>query len=240
MIPYPHFALPNLYVMNGYKVLETEYGPACEFERLDELEQCVRRVLLRKPRRLRGWDLRFIRNGLGLSQPEFGAFVSRDAQTVARWEKSNEVVEPHIDLVIRSRFAKTFESEMRVEELLSYVDGSARPLPEKIILTLGQSGWTYDFTPHFRYAPMRISGAVTLDMPAIRPNMLRVYESVFEREEFPVTTVHTPQLWEKSYGAEYKLNLKIQNATETEDVASVAGIDILQGVSNDRAFGRGR
>lgn len=151
MITYPHFALPNLYLVNGYLEVETPYGSAREYTCEDELEQCVRRILLRKPERLRGWDLRFLRNGLSLSQVEFGQMVDRDAQTVARWEKSAEPVPKFVDQTIRTRFAAKFESGMEIEELLGYVDSTARKLPEKILLSLTDMGWIFDFEPKIKF-----------------------------------------------------------------------------------------
>lgn len=145
MIAYPHFALPNLYLVNGYREIETSYGPAREYFNEDALEQCVRRILLRKPERLRGWDLRFLRNGLSISQVELGQTVDRDAQTVARWEKSSNPVPKFVDETIRVRFAAKFESGMGLAEVLSYVDGTAQKLPERILLSLTDTGWVFKF-----------------------------------------------------------------------------------------------
>lgn len=150
MTAYPHFALQNLYLVNGYHEIETSYGPAREYDREDELEQCVRRVLLRKPESLRGWDLRFLRNGLALSQADFGNMIGRTEQSVARWEKNSKALPKFVDLMIRVRFAAKFEPGMEVEEILSYVDGTARKLPEKILLSLTEAGWEFNLEQRAR------------------------------------------------------------------------------------------
>jgi DNA-binding transcriptional regulator YiaG len=162
MIHYPHFAVAGLYLSNGYKEVVSYDRTEREYERHEELEQAVRRILLRKPERLRGWDLRFLRRGLGLSQTQFGAYVDRDAQTVARWEKNSERIPAPVDLTIRVRFAQRFEPLMTIEDLTSYVDGRSGLLPKQIILTLGRSGWSFEFDPWIKHAMMQYSGSATI------------------------------------------------------------------------------
>lgn len=149
MLPYPHFSVPNLYLENGYEAQMTPDGEIRMYSAEDRLEHCVRRVLLRRPTRLRGWDLRFLRRGLDLSQGQFGKMIERDAQTVARWEKSKRHVPALADLAIRSRFAEKFEPSMPVKELLGHVDGKSPKLPNFILLTFNGSDWSFSFRPLF-------------------------------------------------------------------------------------------
>lgn len=143
MIKYPHFALDNLFLGNGYRETHIDEDVVREYEREEELEQCIRRLVLRKPEPLRGWDLRFLRRGLELSQADFGAMVDRDAQTVARWEKSKDLVPKFVDLMIRARFAERFEPKLEVTKLLSFIDGTAPALPKQIPLFLSTGGWSF-------------------------------------------------------------------------------------------------
>lgn len=149
MIKYLHFALDNLFLANGYRETRVDSYIEREYEREEELEQCIRRLVLRKPEPLRGWDLRFLRRGLELSQTDFGIIIDRDAQTVARWEKSAESVPKFVDLMIRARFAERFEPQIKLAELLSFTDGAAPALPTFIQLSLTQNGWVFDFKPRF-------------------------------------------------------------------------------------------
>src|SRR5882762_9708758 len=100
MIPFPHFAVPNLYLVNGYVEARTEFGLERSYSEPDKLELCVARVLLRKPQTLRGWDFRFLRRALELSQKDLGKLFKRDAQTIARWENTKRRVPTFADLVI--------------------------------------------------------------------------------------------------------------------------------------------
>src|SRR5882724_321303 len=123
MTRYSHFAFPNLFLLNGYQEVTTHRGIEHEYAQEDELERCIRRLVLRRPERLSGWDLRFLRRGLGISQGDLGTQVDRDAQTVARWEKSHDAIPRAVDLTIRTLFAARFESKISIKEILSYVDG---------------------------------------------------------------------------------------------------------------------
>jgi transcriptional regulator with XRE-family HTH domain len=152
MIRYPHPAFPNLYLLNGYSEVETPYGPAREYAAEDDLERCIRRLVLRKPFRLRGWDLRFLRRGLGLSQTELGEQIGRDAQTIARWEKSEEELLSAVDLAIRVRYAVLFEPHMTTRELISLVDGTGPELPDPVFLRLAKEGWRFEPAPTVKFA----------------------------------------------------------------------------------------
>lgn len=151
MIRYPHFAFPNLYLLNGFREINSPDGVEREYESVDELEQLIRGLLIRKNDRLRGWDLRFLRRGLELSQAAFGELVDRDAQTIARWEKSSDVVPRFVDLAIRSRFVAKFLPELSVGKLIDYVDGGGEPLPDRIFLRLSYGQWMLAVSGTFDY-----------------------------------------------------------------------------------------
>lgn len=165
MITYPHFAFTQLRLVNGYRELDTEYGPAREYEREDELEHCIRRLVVRKPGALTGPELRFLRRGLEISQAAFGQMLDRDAQTVARWEKSFDAVPKFVDLMVRMRFAERFDPELSIKQMLSFVDGSAPALPSVIYLTLSEDGWSFAFSLRTRIVAAKARVLSVTDLP---------------------------------------------------------------------------
>ena len=144
MVAYPHFGIPNLYLLNGYKEIETSHGPALQIDDEEAMEHCVRLIVLRKPNRLHGRELRFLRRGLNLSQTEFGDLVERDAQTIARWEKSAEPVSQIVDTVVRLRFAQRFDPSLTTDQLCRFIDGRGHPFPEKVILIHQGADWSFN------------------------------------------------------------------------------------------------
>jgi transcriptional regulator with XRE-family HTH domain len=173
---YQHFAVPNLYLANGYREMRDGDVVLREFEREDDLENAIRRILIRKSGRLSGWDMRFLRRGLNLTQADVGRFVDRDAQTIARWEKSRESVPTFLDLSIRARFAARFDPGMSIEELLSYVDARGPHWPNRIVLTFANSRWSFNLQSWITslYATARTSNVLGL------PVMPRQYGTFLE------------------------------------------------------------
>lgn len=199
MITYPHFAFTQLRLVNGYHELETEDGLAREYEREDELEHCIRRLVLRRPTPLRGFDLRFLRRGLEITQAAFGQMVDRDAQTVARWEKSSESVPKYVDLMIRIRFAEHFDPTLSINEVLSFVDGTAPPLPNVIYLTLFMEGWAFSFNH-----PVRTSAAKAHARSVfVLPGGVAIYK-IIESERFTLSDVvgKNPTTYFKDLGSQ--------------------------------------
>ncbi len=190
MILYKHFALPNLYLSNGFTECETEDGVVREYEREDELEECIRRVLLRNPKPLRGWDLRFLRNGLNITQAAFGQLVDRDAQTIARWEKSDEPIPKYADTLVRIRYAEKFEPELSIKEVLGYSDGTGASLPHKVVFTLTEHGWTYNLGLTRSLPGIHVRTRTTAQLSATLPRVYRVFvgqkfvEQSYELEGF--------------------------------------------------------
>jgi transcriptional regulator with XRE-family HTH domain len=151
--------------------------------------------LLRKPERLRGWDLRFLRRALELSQAQLGKLIDRDAQTIARWEKSKRRIAPFADLAIRSRFAERFEGNMSLKTLLSFVDGTAPKLPKTILLKFEGQDWIFSFEPRFDFSHTTASARAVVDLPrgpgaiqvvySVKGNVVRIrkqdYENVRQR-----------------------------------------------------------
>src|SRR5690242_1734296 len=165
MIHYPHFAFSNLYLDGGYREIQAPDGNEVEYLNPDALEQCVRRLLLRKPSRLRGWDLRFLRRGLGMTQTQFGKLVDRTEQSVARWEKGKAAIPAYVDLTIRTRFAQRFESTMPLSDLLNCIDGRCPPLPERLVLRFDGQRWVFHIPSLKRTVESRTEANAIVAMP---------------------------------------------------------------------------
>lgn len=155
MIKYSHFAVPNLYLQDGYVQEETEYGKTTSYVDLDGLEDCVRKILVRTPMDLTGTQLRFLRRGLSLTQEEFGSMIGKDSQTVARMEKSEDVIPKPVDLLLRARYLAKLDPSFHLGELLCIHDRTTRVPQERIVLSYSNGRWT------FRYDIPRLQVRVT-------------------------------------------------------------------------------
>lgn len=143
LIPYLHFAVPNLYLNGGYTQENSIYGKSTAYKNEESLEECIRKILIQIPKRLNGHQVRFLRRGLKLTQADLGELIEKNEQTVARFEKSNAIVSRAIDLTIRTLYFNNTNPSSDIGEILSIVDGKSKFYCEKIILTFVQNKWSY-------------------------------------------------------------------------------------------------
>lgn len=103
MYQYHESGLPNIYLVNGYRTLETEYGHAVSIEDVEGLHASVCQTLVEeKPSPLTGAEVRFIRKYLDLTQDTLADFIGVQAQSVRNWERrGNEAVPQAADRAVR-------------------------------------------------------------------------------------------------------------------------------------------
>lgn len=144
MLHYPHFAFNNIYLTNGYEEKAVSQETVLLFNDEEGLENALRLLLIKKRSALRGWELRFLRRGLKLSQTELAQYFDKDVQTVARIEKSNEVISQPNDLMIRTLYSEKFNLGIQASELLSLIRSPSNEHEYKIYFTF--SGvWKHSF-----------------------------------------------------------------------------------------------
>jgi DNA-binding transcriptional regulator YiaG len=88
--PY-HFTasgLPNIYLLNGVRIEpDADYGELVSIDHLPDLIMAIAFALVRKPDRLTGPEMRFLRKRIGLTQAELAKELWVTEQTVANYEK---------------------------------------------------------------------------------------------------------------------------------------------------------
>lgn len=89
---YTECGLDNVYLMNGFEVTETPYGPGVIFHDVDGLHLAIGLQLADQSAPLTGAEVRFLRHELDLSQKVLAGLLGVDEQTVARWEKNKATI----------------------------------------------------------------------------------------------------------------------------------------------------
>jgi DNA-binding transcriptional regulator YiaG len=88
--PY-HFTasgLPNVYLLSGVKIeRDGDYGELVTIDHLPDLIMAIAFSLVRKPDRLTGAEVRFLRKRIGITQAELAEELWVSEQTVANYEK---------------------------------------------------------------------------------------------------------------------------------------------------------
>jgi DNA-binding transcriptional regulator YiaG len=91
MYQYLGSGLHNVWLENGYHVLETEHGEAVSVEDIDGLHLAIGKLLAQGASPLSGAEFRFLRKELGFSQETLARILGKSSQAVALWEKSGRM-----------------------------------------------------------------------------------------------------------------------------------------------------
>src|SRR6185312_5341640 len=74
---------------------------ATEVPRIAELHRVVALAVLRKPSRLTGDEVRFLRKFIGWSGSDFARRIGVDPSTVSHWENGKQPIGPASDRLLR-------------------------------------------------------------------------------------------------------------------------------------------
>lgn len=103
---YTMCGLDYVYLRNGYRTHETEYGQGISIERADGLDRMIALIIITSHSRLRGQEVRFLRSLIDFSQAEIAAELGVKRVTVARWEGATHTPIPGpADRVLRLKVA---------------------------------------------------------------------------------------------------------------------------------------
>lgn len=91
MYHYTLCGLDNVWLVNGYTLHETEYGPGVSLDDPEGLDREIARQLIEYKSKLNGKEFRFLRKHIGLSQKRLADFFGNDEQSIAIWEKKHKV-----------------------------------------------------------------------------------------------------------------------------------------------------
>lgn len=137
---YTMCGLDNVWLENGYRIDNTPYGESVHIEDPDGLDRAIACTLLKHGGTLHGKELRFIRQLLGLSQADLGQFLGKDAQSIARWEKSG-TVEPTAERLARLVFSSYFDGDESIKAAVATLNMMDRTVNEQLVLTENDGDW---------------------------------------------------------------------------------------------------
>ncbi len=84
---YTECGLDNIYLLNGFKSVETPRGIGVIIQDVEGLHLAIGTMLVRDKRNLSGKEFRFLRHELNLTQQNLALILGVSVQSVARWEK---------------------------------------------------------------------------------------------------------------------------------------------------------
>lgn len=121
---YKTSGLDGVYLLNGFDVIEYGDEKAVSIHNIDGLHRVISLALVQQETRLTGREFRFLRIEMDLSQKALGLWFDKTDQSIANWEKKDQVPQ-WADAIIRSLYVESQgeDSQVRVMlEMLSKVD----------------------------------------------------------------------------------------------------------------------
>jgi len=141
MYHYTDGGLRNVWLANGYEIIQTPYGEGVSFHNLDGLTRSICMALTRKASPLTGAEFRYIRSaGMLLSQPALGKLMGIDGQSVARWEKTSKVP-LWADKLARLLYAAQVNGDEPIAKAVERIKTVERLIKQKIVVRESRGQW---------------------------------------------------------------------------------------------------
>jgi DNA-binding transcriptional regulator YiaG len=120
--------LPNVYLLSGVRIeRDTDYGELVTIDHLPDLFMAIAFSLVRKPERLTGAEMRFLRKRMGATQSDLAKELWVSEQTVANYEKGKTDAGP-ADRALRFLFlADVVDDTGMAEDLRTEAEKLMRP-----------------------------------------------------------------------------------------------------------------
>lgn len=99
MFHYTACGLPDVWLVNGYEEIDTPYGKAVKIDDLEGLHRAIGLEIASAGRPLSGKEIRFLREGMKLSQRALGDLLDVSEITVRKWEQKASAGGPAIRLL---------------------------------------------------------------------------------------------------------------------------------------------
>jgi DNA-binding transcriptional regulator YiaG len=139
---YTECGLDYVYLVDGFEVAETGYGPVVRVANAGKLDRAIALAVVRRQSRLTGQEVRFLRGILDMTQAELGNALGKDAQSVARWEKGKTELPPTEDIAIRQIYLEKTGHRQRFIETSRQVAELKERVGQVRFTMKGRQAWS--------------------------------------------------------------------------------------------------
>jgi DNA-binding transcriptional regulator YiaG len=119
---YKECGLDNIYLSNGYKIINTDRGEAISIHDIDGLHRAIGMHLVFSKKDLSGGELRFLRHEMLMSQKTLATLVGMSEQAIRRWENGKTSIPKSSERLIRLLYGeKTLNQHGKIAEALKKI-----------------------------------------------------------------------------------------------------------------------
>lgn len=140
MYHYTECGLNNVWLLDGFTVQKTPYGKAIAIDHADGLHRAIALRLVNNKPRWSGGEFRFVRKELDMSQAALALILGKDAQSVARWEKSGRVPKM-ADRLLRVIYQEHAGGNQKVIELVKRLNELDQQHHERMLFEVEGKNW---------------------------------------------------------------------------------------------------
>lgn len=146
---YKECGLDNVYLSNGFELVEEDGELLVSIENVDGLWKAIGLNLITSQKVLSSREIRFLRGQMQMTQAELAAKLRVDDQTYARWEKGRSQLPGPADVALRACFlacdvAQPEGGEILDKwlELLNDLIDRDQPLKDGVLFDCVNSTWS--------------------------------------------------------------------------------------------------
>jgi putative transcriptional regulator len=136
---YTESGLNNIYLLNGFEVVDTPYGKATSVEDVEGLHKLIGSHLCMK-QKLTGEEFRFLRKEMGLSQSGLGKILGVTDQALAKWEKNGRVPLT-ADRFIRLLYLESINENIKIKSFIDQINETDRDEFLRLEIEATDQGW---------------------------------------------------------------------------------------------------
>lgn len=138
---YKTCGLDEVYLLNGYEVIEYGGEKAVSIHNVDQLHEVIGLTIAHKHSCLTGREFRFLRLEMDQSQKMISVMFDVTDQTVANWEKK-DVVPTMPDALIRAVYVESLGEDSEVKKLLDVLAKVDRAIHRsQMLIEEAAGGW---------------------------------------------------------------------------------------------------
>src|SRR5918994_2373749 len=109
---------------------------------MHHLDRAVADAVIQHRRHLTGQEVRFLRGLVDLTQDELGKLLGKDAQSIARWERSKTTIPPTEDRALRQIFLEYLGIQQRFTDTTRQVAAIDQDVDMLTARESGNGSWS--------------------------------------------------------------------------------------------------
>lgn len=142
MFHYTSCGLQNIWLKNGYEVIDTEYGKATSIHDLTGLHAAIGMYIINNKPNLSGAEVRFLRKELDLSQAHLAMLLGVSEISIRGWESNRSKITKPSDKLLRTLYSAHVNENKEIKEFIERLSHLNRmEYKSKLELEETEFGW---------------------------------------------------------------------------------------------------